>query len=78
MFSESTRGQIGQGEQLMEEKTKAHDISVGKPEGRRPLQRSWCQSEKLDGKVWAGFICLWVRTSGSSCKHGNKPSGPIK
>jgi len=33
---------------------------------------------KMDGKVRASFVCLWVRASGSSYKHGNKPSGPIK
>jgi len=30
---------------------------------------------KMDGKVWAGFVHLWVRTSGSSYKHGNKLHG---
>jgi hypothetical protein len=54
------------------EKKNVYGISVGKPEGRRPLgsQRyRWVDSIKmgyreLDGVVWTGLIWLRIGTSG--------------
>jgi hypothetical protein len=46
----------------------------GKPEGKRPLRRrrrgfeiilEWIFG-KYDGRLWTGFICLMIGTSGGS------------
>lgn len=50
----------------------ANNISVGISEGMRQLGRSSRRQEddnkmnliKQDGRVWAGFIWLWVGTKG--------------
>jgi hypothetical protein len=69
-----------------EEVRGAHNILVGNPEGRRPLGRPrhrWEDNIKMDlgetgfGDV-IGFIWLRIETGGSSCEHGDEPSGSIK
>jgi hypothetical protein len=62
---------------------KVINILVGKPE--RPLgspSRRWEENVRVVvgeiGWVWTGFICLKTGTIGTSCEHGNEPSGSIK
>jgi hypothetical protein len=51
------------------ERKKSVDFLVGKPEGRRPLERPkrrWEDGLKMDlrrlaGSVWSGFIWFWWR-----------------
>jgi hypothetical protein len=31
--------------------------------------------KKMGVRMWAGFICLRMSTSGGICEHGNEPSG---
>jgi hypothetical protein len=53
---------------------RAYNILVGKPERKRPLGRRKSRREgnirmdlgKCGGKVWTGFIWLWIGTSGES------------
>jgi hypothetical protein len=57
----------------MGERRNVYKISVGKPEGKRPLgkpRRRWEDSikmdfrERSDGEVWTGLIWLRIGTSG--------------
>jgi hypothetical protein len=52
---------------------KSVEVLVGKPEGKRPLERPSCRWEegiKMDvrvigwGGVWSGFTCLRIGTVG--------------
>jgi hypothetical protein len=64
----------------------AYRVSVGKPEGKRPLRRPESRKKgtiKMDLQevIWGGWIGLiWQRigTGGGSCECGNKPPGSIK
>jgi hypothetical protein len=58
----------------MGELRNAYCVSVGRPEGKRPLRRrrsdcriilEWILG-KYDGRLWAGFIWLRIGTSGGS------------
>jgi hypothetical protein len=77
---------MGRGYSTHEEKRRAYRISVGKPEGKRPLgrpRRRWgiiYDESWRDRKGWYG-----LNLSGSGygpvegCfEHGNEPSGFIK
>jgi hypothetical protein len=56
----------------MEAIRNSYKILEGKPEGKRPLERTrhrWEDDnriilEKQGGKLWTGFIWLRIRTSG--------------
>jgi hypothetical protein len=57
----------------MGEKRTAYRLLVGKPEGKRPLERSrrrWVDSvlgwilERWDGMMWTGLVWLRIRTGG--------------
>jgi hypothetical protein len=65
----------------------AYDISLGKPEGKRPLGRPGCRWEdniRMDLKdIRLDWIALDASGSGygpvaGSCEHGYVPSGYIK
>jgi hypothetical protein len=57
----------------MGEGRNVYRVLVGKPEGKRPLERPkrrWNDGIKMDlreigwGGVWSGFTCLRIRTVG--------------
>jgi hypothetical protein len=61
----------------------AYNILVGRPEGRRPLERPRCRWEdniKMDlREIGFGEVdwIHWAQVAGS-CEHGDEPSGSIK
>jgi hypothetical protein len=56
----------------MEKMRNSYNTLVGKPEGKRPLERRRCRwgiilkwiLGKYRGKVWAGFIWFKIGTTG--------------
>jgi hypothetical protein len=51
----------------MGEKRNAYRILVGKPDGKKPLRRSWhrwMDNIKMDRMVWIGLIWLRIGTIG--------------
>jgi hypothetical protein len=67
----------------MREKRYGYKISVGKPEGKRPLEHTVADGRiilklMLCVRVWTEFICLRIGTCGGSCEHGNELSGSVK
>jgi hypothetical protein len=52
----------------MGEKTNAYRLSVGKPEGKRPLgrpRRRWVDNSRMDlGVMWTGLVWLRIGTGG--------------
>jgi hypothetical protein len=70
----------------MGETRNAYRTLVGKPEGKRPLERPrrrWVDDIKMDlrEKGWDGVTgSNWLRigTSGGLCEHGDEPSGSLK
>jgi hypothetical protein len=64
----------------------AYRALVGKPEGRRPLEkpkRRWEDNIKMDLRevgwgAWTGSILLRIATGTGSCESGDEPSGSIK
>jgi hypothetical protein len=72
---------------MSEGKGNAYRISVGKPEGKRPLGSSghrWEDSTKTDLKETGWETCtglIWLRTGtkkAKSCERGNRLSDSIK
>jgi hypothetical protein len=58
-----------------------HQISGGKPEGKRPLGRSrrrWEVDIKIDLRETGLKSVDWIYLAVGSCEHGNEPSGSIK
>jgi hypothetical protein len=70
----------------MGEKRNPYRILVGKPEGKRPLERPRCRwvnnvemsLREIGGMFGTGLIWLRTGTVKGSCEHGNEPSGSIK
>jgi hypothetical protein len=58
----------------------AYRVLLGKPEGQRPLERSWCIREdniKMDLQeigygAWTGLMWIRIRRGGSTCKGDNE------
>ena len=70
----------------MEEGTGVHNVLVGKPEGKRPLERPrrrwviilrWIL-RKWEGVVGTGWGWLRIGTVGGLCEYGDELSGSIK
>jgi hypothetical protein len=59
----------------------AHNILVGRSEGRRPLRRPrrrWEDNFKMDFREIGFGDVDWIHWAQDRCEHGNKPSGSIK
>jgi hypothetical protein len=57
-------------------------VSVGRPEGKRPLarpRRRWEDNMKMDLREIEIDGTKWIRLAqGGFCEHGNEPSGSIR
>jgi hypothetical protein len=70
----------------MGESRGAYRVLVGKPDGKRPLERRrrrWEDDIKMDLQElgyggWTGLCWFSVGTGGGHCECGNKHSGSIK
>jgi hypothetical protein len=67
----------------MGEGRNVYRVLVGKPEGKRPLERPrrrWEDGLKVDLReigwgVWSGFTWLRIGTFAGCCECGDEPSG---
>jgi len=59
----------------------AYRVSVGKPEGKRPLgrpRRRWVDNIRMDiQEVGCGYMD-WIRLAADACECSNEPSGSVK
>jgi hypothetical protein len=62
----------------MGERRGIYRVLVGKPEGKRPLWRTWNRWEDNIKGVWIGSSWLRIGTGGGTCECGNEPLGIIK
>jgi len=67
----------------MGEMRNAHEIFVGKPEGKRPLGRPtdrWADSIRIDRNEIGWEVVDWIHLAqdAGSCEHGNEFWGSIK
>jgi hypothetical protein len=65
----------------MGERRAVYRVLVGKPEGKRPLERPkrrWEDNIKMDlQKVGCGGLD-WIELAQDRCENSNEPSGSIK
>jgi hypothetical protein len=83
----SRRMRLAENVARLREKRNAYRISVGKPEGKRPIARHehrWVRNVKMDlrrigwgGTDWSDLGLGW-RTVECSCEHGNELSVSMK